>query len=85
MIGGVATISGCIMGAVFITFLERFVGWLSGFLPFISDANAGAFLKVSNFEPMLFGLLIDVFLIVKPLRLYGLSVRVRNYFQGLAV
>ena len=82
LIGGVATISGSIMGAVFITFLERIVGWLSGFMPFISDANAGGFLTVSQFERMLFGLLIVVFLIVEPLGLYGLWVRVRNYFKA---
>ncbi|MGI9647980.1 MAG: branched-chain amino acid ABC transporter permease [Acidimicrobiia bacterium] len=82
LIGGVATISGSIMGAVFITFLSRIVDNLSGFLPFISDAPAGGFLTKFQVEEMLFGALIIGFLILEPLGLYGLWIRVRNYFKA---
>lgn len=82
LIGGVATISGSIMGATFITFLPRIVDKLSGFLPFISGSSTGGFLTKFQVEEMLFGLLIIVFLIVEPLGLYGLWVRIRNYFRA---
>jgi len=82
LIGGVATISGSIMGAVFITFLSRIVDNLSGFLPFISDAPAGGFLTKFQVEEMLFGALIIGFLILEPLGLYGLWIRIRNYFKA---
>ena len=82
LIGGVATISGSIMGAVFITFLSRIVDNLSGFVPFISDAPAGGFLTKFQVEEMLFGALIIGFLILEPLGLYGLWIRIRNYFKA---
>lgn len=82
LIGGVATISGSIMGAVFITFLPRVVDNLAGFVPFISDAPAGGFLTKFQVQEMLFGLLIIGFLILEPLGLYGLWIRIRNYFKA---
>ena len=82
LIGGVATIAGSIMGAVFITFLPRIVDWLAGFVPFISDAPVGGFLTAPQVKQMLFGGLIVLFLIVEPLGLYGLWIRVRNYFKA---
>lgn len=82
LIGGVATISGSIMGAVFITFLSRIVDKVADFVPFIADAPTGGFLTKFQVEEMLFGLLIVIFLIVEPLGLYGLWVRIRNYFRA---
>jgi branched-chain amino acid transport system permease protein len=82
LVGGVATISGSIMGAAFITFLPRIVDKLAGFLPFISEAPTGGFLTKFQVEEMLFGLLIVAFLIVEPLGLYGLWIRIRNYFKA---
>jgi branched-chain amino acid transport system permease protein len=82
LIGGVATISGSIMGAVFITFLGRIVDLVADFVPFITDAPAGGFLTKFQLEEMLFGLLIVVFLILEPLGLYGLWIRIRNYFKA---
>lgn len=82
LIGGVATISGSILGAVFITFLGRIVDAISGFAPFISDGSSGGFLTKFQVEEMLFGLLIVGFLILEPLGLYGLWIRIRNYFKA---
>lgn len=82
LIGGVATISGSIMGATLITFLPRLVDNLSGFLPFVESAPTGGFLTTVQVEEMLFGVLIVAFLILEPLGLFGLWVRVRNYFKA---
>ncbi len=82
LIGGVATIAGSIMGATLITFLPRLVDNLAGFLPFISESPTGGFLTASQVEEMLFGGLIVLFLIVEPQGLYGIWVRIRNYFKA---
>jgi branched-chain amino acid transport system permease protein len=84
LIGGVATVSGSIMGAVFITFLPRIVRWLAGFgiFGFISTAPTGGFLSLAQVEQILFGGLIVLFLILEPLGLYGIWIRVRNYWKA---
>ena len=84
LIGGIATISGSIMGAVFITFLPRVVRWLAGFalFGFISEAPTGGFLSVTQFEQILFGIVLVGFLIFEPLGLYGIWIRVRNYWKA---
>jgi len=84
LIGGVSTVSGSIMGAVFITFLPRLVKWLAGFwlFGFISESPAGGFITLAQMEQILFGGLIVAFLIFEPLGLYGIWIRVRNYWKA---
>jgi branched-chain amino acid transport system permease protein len=84
LIGGAATIAGSIMGAFFIIFLPRIVKWLAGFwvFGFISDSPTGGFLNLSQIEQLMFGGLIVAFLIFEPLGLYGLWIRVRNYWKA---
>lgn len=83
LIGGVATISGAIMGALFISLLGKFSGTLADIFPFISESSGSdGFLSVFQLEAILYGLLIIVFLIFEPRGLYGIWVRVRNYWKG---
>ncbi|WP_332642679.1 branched-chain amino acid ABC transporter permease [Aeromicrobium sp.] len=83
LIGGVATISGAIMGALFISLLGKFSGTLADVFPFISESSGSdGFLSVFQLEAILYGLLIIVFLIFEPRGLYGIWVRVRNYWKG---
>lgn len=83
LIGGVATISGAILGALFISLLGKFSGVLADVFPFISESSgSGGFLSVFQLEAILYGLLIIVFLIFEPRGLYGIWVRVRNYWKG---
>lgn len=84
LIGGVATVSGSIMGAVFITFLPRIVQWMAQFwiFGFISESSVGGFVTAAQFEQILFGGLIVGFLIFEPLGLYGIWIRVRNYWRA---
>ncbi|MEX2419710.1 MAG: branched-chain amino acid ABC transporter permease [Acidimicrobiia bacterium] len=84
LIGGAATIAGSIMGAFFITFLPRIVRWMAGlwFFGFISTSPAGGFVTASQFEQIMFGGLIVGFLIFEPLGLYGIWIRVRNYWKA---
>jgi branched-chain amino acid transport system permease protein len=92
LIGGVATVSGAIMGAFFLTFLPKAVEWMAGFsldlgfmtisVPFLSDEVASGMLTVSQFEQILFGAMIIGFLIFEPLGLYGIWIRIRNYWKA---
>lgn len=83
LVGGVATISGSIVGAFVIGLLPRFVQGLSDALPFISRRAGGdALVSVDQFQGILFGLLIVAFLILEPRGLYGLWLRVRNYWKA---
>ncbi|TWP52290.1 branched-chain amino acid ABC transporter permease [Lentzea tibetensis] len=80
LIGGAGTISGAIMGALFITLLPRITRELPAVLPFISGDATGTF-TVFQLEAVLYGVLLIVFLIVEPRGLFGIWVRVRNYWR----
>lgn len=84
LIGGVATVSGSIAGAAFVVLLPRLVQNLAHHVPFIASSNqAGdALLTVFQLEIILFGALIIGFLVLEPRGLYGLWLRVRNYFKA---
>ncbi|MGH2749531.1 MAG: branched-chain amino acid ABC transporter permease [Actinomycetota bacterium] len=82
LIGGVATISGAIMGAAFVTLLPRLIEEIPSFVPLISGAAAGGFLTTQQLEQVLYGLLIVLFLIFEPRGLYGIWIRVRNYWKA---
>lgn len=83
LIGGVASISGAIMGAIFIQALPRLASGLAGVLPFIGEGSGdGGLLSVFQLEAILYGLLIIGFLIFEPRGLFGIWVRIRNYWKG---
>jgi branched-chain amino acid transport system permease protein len=81
LIGGVATISGSIMGAFFITLLPRVTRELPDFLPFVS-ASATDTPNVFQVESILYGLLLVGFLLLEPRGLFGIWIRVRNYWKA---
>ncbi|WP_087622401.1 branched-chain amino acid ABC transporter permease [Aeromicrobium sp. PE09-221] len=83
LIGGVATISGSIMGAMFITALPRIAQEIAHLFPVISTSTVGGgIINVFQFEAILYGLLIIGFLIFEPRGLYGIWMRIRNYWKG---
>jgi branched-chain amino acid transport system permease protein len=83
LIGGVATISGSIMGATFITLLPRITREVPKVVPFISaQSTGGGLITVFQLEAILYGLLIIGFLIFEPRGLYGIWIRARNYWKG---
>lgn len=83
LIGGVATISGAIMGALFITALPNIAAEIAHVLPGISDSAAGGgLLTVFQLEGVLYGVLIIGFLIFEPRGLFGIWMRIRNYWKG---
>lgn len=82
LIGGIATISGSIMGAAFVTLLPRFIEEVPRIVPAVTGAAAGGFLTTQQLEQILYGLGIVGFLILEPRGLYGLWIRVRNYWKA---
>jgi branched-chain amino acid transport system permease protein len=82
LIGGVATISGSIMGALFISSLNTASRELAANLPFIGAVTGGGALNVFQLEGILYGLLIIGFLIFEPRGLYGIWRRARAYWKG---
>lgn len=84
LIGGVATVSGSIIGAFFLVFLPRVVRGMAT-LPifgFISDTPSGGLIDLSQAQHLLFGGLVIAFLIFEPLGIYGIWIRVRNYWKA---
>ncbi|HEY0639527.1 MAG TPA: branched-chain amino acid ABC transporter permease [Pseudonocardiaceae bacterium] len=82
LIGGVATISGSIMGALFITLLPRVTRELPAVLPFVNANSGSGGITVFQVEAILYGLLIVGFLIFEPRGLFGIWIRVRNYWKS---
>jgi branched-chain amino acid transport system permease protein len=81
LIGGAGTISGAILGAYFITLLPSVTRELPAYLPFISGSNEDA-PNVFQVETVLYGALIIVFLIFEPRGLFGIWLRIRNYWKA---
>ena len=109
LIGGAGTVSGTLMGSLFVIALPRvvqdFTAWMSdqiasgqGIVAKVGDffiatsgddfgivntlPGTGPGLSVFQLNLVIYGLLIILFLIFEPLGLYGIWLRVRNYWKG---
>ncbi|MEV0135280.1 branched-chain amino acid ABC transporter permease [Dactylosporangium sp. NPDC050688] len=81
LIGGAGTISGAVLGAFLITLLPRLIREVPSFLPFISNSPAES-PNAYQLETVLYGVLIIVFLIFEPRGLFGIWIRLRNYWKA---
>ena len=81
LIGGAGTVSGAIMGALFITLLPTLTRELPAYVPFISGQVTDT-PNVFQLEQVLYGLLIVGFLLFEPRGLFGIWIRIRNYWKG---
>jgi branched-chain amino acid transport system permease protein len=81
LIGGVGTISGSILGAFFITLLPRLTQELPSIMPFLSSVPSDT-PNVLQLQQILYGVLIVVFLIFEPRGLFGIWLRIRNYWKA---
>jgi branched-chain amino acid transport system permease protein len=91
VIGGLASIAGSIMGALFIILLPKLIDLVFlgdaidaviGWIPFLGGDTGDPPLTSAQIERILFGVLIVVFLIVEPLGLNGIWIRIRNYWKA---
>jgi branched-chain amino acid transport system permease protein len=81
LIGGAGTISGSILGAFFITLLPRFTRAIPDYVPWISN-NPSETPNSLQLQTILYGLLIILFLIFEPRGLFGIWLRIRNYWKA---
>lgn len=91
VVGGAASIAGSILGAFFITLLPKLIDLthlasvidtVVGWVPGVSSSALDPALGTSQIERILFGVLIMVFLVFEPLGLYGIWIRIRNYWKA---
>lgn len=109
LIGGAGTVTGALMGTVFVIVLPRvvsdFTNWMQGVVEsgrgvlaavfdFFVSTGPGDFglvntsagvapgLGIDQLNLVIYGLLIVGFLIFEPLGLYGIWLRIRNYWKG---
>jgi branched-chain amino acid transport system permease protein len=83
LIGGVATISGPIIGAAFVVLMPRLIETFAGSIPFISATVGGSgILNIFELQRLLFGVMIVLFLVLEPRGIFGVWIRVRNYFKA---
>lgn len=77
LIGGASTISGSIAGAVFLTVVLRLAEEFSRQVSFLSGTGVDQTVSTA-----LYGLLIVGFLLFEPRGLFGVWIRIRNYWKG---
>ena len=85
LIGGAATITGPIIGAAFVVLMPRFIETFAGSLPgwFVATTvGGGGLLNVFQLQGLLFGVMIIIFLVAEPRGLFGVWIRIRNYFKA---
>ena len=73
VVGGVGSIHGIILGAIFVSIVPQAIAIVKDVLP-ETVARAGL-------EPFTFGLILILFLVFEPLGLYGRWVKIRLYFS----
>ncbi len=83
IIGGVGTIFGSVLGALFLGGLPRLIEEYSESIPGVQTSSSDSgFISVFSFNQAVFGLLIVVFLIFEPRGLAALWLRVKAYFKA---
>lgn len=80
VLGGLGVVSGGVLGAFFVTLLPEVVDGISGSLPFVSQ-ESGYGLTSERLSTIIYGVLVAGVMVLEPLGLYGLWVKVRNYFS----
>ena len=83
IVGGVGTIFGSILGAIFVGGVPEIVAQFSHNIPFVSEGGGSGFsLTVFQLNRMIFGALIVLFLVVEPLGLAAVWLRIKAYFRA---
>jgi branched-chain amino acid transport system permease protein len=82
LIGGVATLSGSLLGAAFVVLLPRLVQEVPRFIPFVEGQSTGGLITTFQLETLLFGVGIVAFMILEPRGLFGMWVRAKTYWRA---
>jgi branched-chain amino acid transport system permease protein len=79
LVGGVGTIAGTVMGAIFMTALPEGIRLMRDVL---SHDYPLLVTRMADLQASCYGLVIILFLIFEPTGLFGIWVRLRNYWKG---
>jgi branched-chain amino acid transport system permease protein len=83
IVGGLGTIFGSILGAVFVGALPALIDRYSAEIPGVAtEVGDGGFISVFALNQAIFGLLIVLFLVLEPRGLAGIWLRVKMYFKA---
>ena len=80
VVGGVGSILGAILGALFLTALPRVIESTAGQLPFVSQGGGDAGITIFTLNQAIFGLLIIAFLLFEPWGMVEIWRRIKRYF-----
>jgi branched-chain amino acid transport system permease protein len=82
IVGGVGTVFGAIVGAVFIAGAPLMIEQYSDQIPLVNFLTDHANLTIPTLNQLLFGLVIILFLILEPRGIAGLWFRLKTYFRA---
>ncbi len=80
ILGGLGTVAGPVLGAVFVTFMPEVLDQIAPMVPFISE-EVGQGLTPERTSRLLYGVLLATVMVFEPLGLYGIWLRIRIYFM----
>ncbi|RZS32739.1 amino acid/amide ABC transporter membrane protein 2 (HAAT family) [Herbihabitans rhizosphaerae] len=83
IVGGLGTIFGSVLGAIFVGALPALIDRYSEYLPGVQTGVGGeGFISVFALNQAIFGLLIVLFLVLEPRGLAGIWLRIKAYFKA---
>ncbi|PXY38438.1 branched-chain amino acid ABC transporter permease [Prauserella flavalba] len=83
IVGGLGTIFGAVLGAIFVGALPALIDRYSEAIPGVQTSVGGeGFISVFALNQALFGLLIVLFLVFEPRGLAGIWLRIKAYFKA---
>ena len=74
VVGGMGSLHGTIFGAIFVGFLPQLIAICRDYLPSSIGSQPGL-------EPMLFGLILVLFILYEPLGIYGRWIKIKLFFE----
>lgn len=74
VVGGLGSISGSVMGAIFITILPEIISFTKDYLP-------AAVKTASSLQAAVYGIILMLFVIYQPAGFYGFWVKIRNWWR----
>ena len=74
VVGGMGSLHGTIFGAIFVGFLPQLIAICRDYLPSSVGSQPGL-------EPMLFGLILVLFILYEPLGIYGRWIKIKLFFE----
>jgi branched-chain amino acid transport system permease protein len=83
IVGGIGTIFGSVLGALFLGGMPSLIERYSDSIPFVkTSASDSGFMSVFSFNQAVFGLLIVLFLVFEPRGLAAIWLRIKAYFKA---